>query len=130
MNALALCGTGGEIGKETTTVKANYKPLTRSEAKKIAREEVNSAYQKLFAECAADVMQQVMSNVLLCLERDYDFSGDQLKEFIHNQHNWIEAMQEPTPFSRTWSTEDNIDYFKSKYGIDLGKEFTAEVVYK
>lgn len=111
-------------------MKANYKPLTRSEAKKIAREEVNSAYQKLFAECAADIMQQVMSNVLLCLERDYDFSGDQLKEFIHNQHNWIEAMQEPTPFSRTWSTEDNIDYFKSKYNIDLRKEFTAEVVYK
>lgn len=109
------------------TMKANYKPLTRSEAKKIAREEVNSAYQELFAECAADVMQQVISNVLLCLERDYGWKKQRLDSFVHNLQSWCDIMQKSTEITKAWSTTDNIEYFKKKYLIDLREEFKAEV---
>lgn len=108
-------------------MKANYKPINRSEARKIAKQETEAMYEQIFADCASDVMQQVIANVLLSMERDYDYTEEQLKEFIHNVKRWINAMQEPSGLSRGWTTDDNIDYFKEQYGIDLRKEFVAEV---
>lgn len=111
-------------------MKANYcRAMSRTEAHKIAKQEVTAMYDQVFAECAEDVMQQTLANVLLCLERDHDFDAEQLKDFVTNLQRWCEVMSKPTEITKAWSTSENIEYFKRKYGIDLRKEFKAEISY-
>jgi hypothetical protein len=38
-------------------------------------------------------------------------------------------MSKPTEITKAWSTSENIEYFQHKYGIDLRKEFKAEISY-
>ena len=108
-------------------MKANYATMSRTKARQIAKEEVSRMYEHVFAECAADVMAQVMANVLLTLERDYGWRKERLATFIHNVQSWVDIMQKPSEITDTWSTNDNIDYFKKKYGIDLREEFKPEI---
>lgn len=110
-------------------MKANYysKPMSKTEAHRIAKQEVTAMYDQVFAECAEDVMQQVISTVLLCMERDYDFDAEQLKDFVTNLQRWCEVMSKPTEITKAWSTSENIEYFQRKYGIDLRKEFKATI---
>lgn len=82
---------------------------------------------QVFADCAEDVMQQTLANVLLCLERDYGFKDKRLKDFVANLQGWIDIMSQPTELTKAWGTVDNIEYFKTKYGIDLRKEFVADI---
>ena len=104
--------------KELTTI---------GQARKIAQEETEKKYDEIFAECAADVMHQTLANVLLCLERSYGFGEIRLKRFIKDLQGWNDVMNNPTALTGSWTTIDNIEYFKSKYGIDLRKEFEAEI---
>jgi hypothetical protein len=109
-------------------MKANYcRAMSRTEAHKIAKQEVTAMYDQVFAECAEDVMQQTLANVLLCLERDYDWRKQRLENFVKNLQGWCDIMQHDTDITKAWSTNDNIEYFKDKYGIDLREEFKAEV---
>lgn len=108
-------------------MKANYTVMNRSEAVRIARAEVESHYKQTFAECAADVMQQTLATVLLTLERSYGWKEKRLREFVTNLRCWVDAMERPTELTGTWKTTDNINYFRDVYGIDLPKEFEAEV---
>ena len=100
---------------------------TFGQARKIAQEETTKQYQTIFAECAADVMQQTLANVLLTLERDYGWKRKRLKKFIANLQGWNDIMSQPTELTKTWTTNDNIRYFQEKYSIDLRKVFEAEV---
>lgn len=112
-------------------MKANYcRAMSRTEAHKIAKQEVTAMYDQVFAECAEDVMQQTLANVLLCLERDYGFGTRRLKSFVKNLQRWCDVMSTPTEITKAWSTSENIEYFKSKYGIDLREEFKADVTKK
>lgn len=111
-------------------MKANYGVMNKSTARQIAKEEVSRMYEQVFAECAADVMQQTLANVLLTLERDYGWKRQRLQGFVRNLQGWTDIMQTPTAITGTWSTNDNIAYFQNKYHIDLRKEFDAEVVKK
>lgn len=108
-------------------MKANYTVMNRSEAVRIARAEVEKSYKQTFADCAADVMQQTLATVLLTLERSYGWKDKRLKDFVANLRCWVDAMERPTDLTGTWETTDNIDYFREVYGIDLRKEFEAEV---
>ena len=110
-------------------MKANYGVMSKSAARQIAKEEVSRMYEQVYAECAADVMQQTLANVLLCLERDYGWRSKRLREFVSNLQGWCDIMQTDTPITKSWTTNDNIDYFKNKYSIDLRKEFEAEVTH-
>lgn len=110
-------------------MKANYysKPMSKTEAHRIAKQEVNAMYNEVFADCAADVMQQTLATVMLCLERDYGWKKQRLDGFVHNLQSWCDIMQKSTEITKAWSTTDNIEYFKKKYLIDLREEFKAEV---
>lgn len=108
-------------------MRANYIPMNKTKAHQIAQEEVNKMYQQIFAECAGDVMAQVLSNVLLTLERDYGWRDKRLTDFIHNLHGWVDIMQTPSEITDEWTTKDNIRYFADKYGIDLEKEFEPQI---
>lgn len=100
---------------------------TFGQAHKIAKEETEKRYQEIFSECAADVMQQTLANVLLCLERECGFGEIRLKRFVKALQSWCDVMNSPTEITGTWTTNDNIEYFKERYGIDLRKEFQAEI---
>lgn len=100
---------------------------TFSQAKRIVQQETQNQIGEIFAECAEDVMQQTIANVLLCLERSCGFGEIRLKRFVKDLQGWNDVMCTPTGLSRTWTTYDNIEYFKTKYGIDLRKEFYAEI---
>lgn len=109
-------------------MKANYyRAMNKTEAFKIAQKEVSAKYDEIFADCAADVMQQTLANVLLCLERDYNFGKKRLSDFVKALQGWCDIMDSPTELTKGWTTNDNIKYFREKYGIDLKKEFSAEV---
>ena len=112
-------------------MKANYysKPMSKTEAHRIAKQEVSAMYEQVFSDCAEDVMQQTLANVLLSLERDYGWRKQRLSEFVANVKSWCDIMQTDTELTKAWSTTDNIRYFKEKYGIDLRTEFTAEVTH-
>lgn len=109
-------------------MKANYATMSRTKARQIAKEEVSRMYEQVFAECAADVMQQTLANVLLCLERDYGWRDKRLRDFIVNLKGWCDIMQQDTPITKSWTTLDNLAYFLEKYKIDIKKEFQAEVI--
>ena len=109
-------------------MKANYGVMNKTQARKIAKEEVSKLYEEVFSECAENVMQQVVSNVLLCLERDYGWRSKRLREFVQNLRGWCDIMQQDTPITKSWTTLDNIAYFLEKYNIDIKKEFQAEVI--
>jgi hypothetical protein len=103
--------------------------MSRTEAHKIAKQECEAMYEQVFQDCAEDVMQQTLANVLLSLERDYGWRSKRLREFVNNLKGWCDIMQTDTPITKAWTTNDNIDYFKTKYDIDLRKEFDVEVTH-
>lgn len=103
-------------------------PILKRDIKREVKEQLTKQYAETYADCASDVMQQTLANVLLCLERNYGFGKKRLSDFVHALQMWCDVMDSPTERTGTWTTEDNIAYFKEKYGIDLKKEFQAVVV--
>ena len=110
-------------------MKANYiGAMSKSKARQIAQEEVGKIQSEIYRDCASDIMQQTLANVLLCLERDYGWRGQRLRGFVKNLQGWIDIMSTSTPLTDEWTTTDNIEYFCKQYGIDLKKEFVAELI--
>lgn len=107
-------------------MKANYKPLTRSEAKKIAREEMEQYKFDVFSECAAEILQQSTAAVLITLEKCYGWKKQRLTEFTKSLQMYLDTMQEGG-ISGKWDNDENIGYLKEVFGIDLRAEFQAEV---
>lgn len=108
-------------------MKANYTTMSKTKARVIAQEEVTKFYEDIFRECAADVMHQTIATFLLYLERDKGYGKKRLKDAVEAIKGWCDIMDNPGEGARGWSTVDNIEYFKKKYGIDLREEFKAEI---
>lgn len=102
-------------------------PITKRAIVKEVSKQLPEFYDEIFADCANDVMQQTLANVLLCLERDYGFGKKRLTDFVKQLQGWCDIMSQDTELTKAWSTDDNIEYFKKKYGIDVRECFSAEV---
>lgn len=108
-------------------MRANYTTMNKTKARAIAKEEVTKQYQQIFADCAADVMHQTIATFLLYFERDLGYGKKRLKDIVEGVKGWCDIMDNPSELAGGWSTVDNIEYFKKKYGIDLREEFKAEI---
>lgn len=100
---------------------------TRRQADQIAAEHVQQYKDELFAKNASEILQQVIAGVLITLEKCYGWKDKRLKDFISNFKMYLETMQQPDYFNERWNNDDNIDYLKAEYGIDLRELFQAEV---
>lgn len=107
-------------------MKANYKPIGRSEARRIAREEMEQYKFDVFSECAAEILQQSIAAVLITLEKCYGWKRQRLTEFMKSLQMYLDMMQEGG-ISGEWDNDENIDYLKDVFEIDLRAEFQAEV---
>ena len=107
-------------------MKANYKPVGKSEARRIAREEMEQYKFDVFSECAAEILQQSIAAVLITLEKCYGWKKERLTEFVSNLQMYLDTMQEGG-ITGKWDNDENIGYLKEVFGIDLRAEFQAEV---
>ena len=94
--------------------------------RKMVKQEVALQYDKIYEECAENIMRQTLASVLLCLERTRDYKKKRLNDFLNDLKNWIDVMNKPTDLNGKWNNNDNIIYFKEKYGIDLCEMFSAK----
>ena len=101
---------------------------TRHQADLIAAEHVQRYKDELFAQNASEILQQVMAGVLITLEKCYGWKGKRLTDFKDNFKMYLETMRKPDYFNQAWDNDDNIKYVLDEFGIDLIKEFQAEVV--
>lgn len=99
---------------------------------KSVREEVQRQFSELktdlMREIAPDLAGQILSNVLITLEKSYGFKKQRLKTFLDQLHATCDLMDKPTGLTHRWTVDDNIKYLKDKYDIDLKKEFTFDVI--
>jgi hypothetical protein len=108
-------------------MKANYKPIGRSEARRIAREEMEQYKFDVFSECAAEILQQSIAAVLITLEKYYGWKRQRLTEFMKSLQMYLDTMQEDG-ITGKWDNDENIEYLKDVFGIDIRTEFQAEVM--
>lgn len=107
-------------------MKANYKPIGKSEARRIAREEMEQYKFDVFSECAAEILQQSIAAVLITLEKCYGWKQQRLTGFVSSLKMYLDTMQEGG-ITGKWDNDENISYLKEAFGIDLRAEFQAEV---
>lgn len=120
-------GSAGAVtGAKEKQMKANYKPIGRSEARRIAREEMEQYKFDVFSECAAEILQQSIAAVLITLEKCYGWKRQRLTEFVSNLQMYLDTMQESN-ITDKWDNDENIGYLKEAFEIDLRAEFQAEV---
>lgn len=100
---------------------------TFGQAQKIAAEELQKYKEELFIKNASEILQQVMAAVLITHEKVYGWKGKRLSDFCGAMKMYLDTMQSPDYLHEKWDNEDNIDYLKSEYGIDLRELFQAEV---
>lgn len=102
---------------------------TRRQADIIAREHVQQYKDELFAKNASEILQQVMAAVLITLEKGYGWKQGRLWNFVNYFKMYLEMMQTPDFLHEKWDNDDNIEYIKSEYGIDLRELFQATIDY-
>lgn len=101
---------------------------TTKEVKREVEREFSQRKVDLIREIAPDLAQQVLSNVLITLDKSYGFKKQRLKSFLDQLHATCDLMNEPTVLTHRWTVDDNIKYLKDKYDIDLTKEFVFDVI--
>ena len=108
-------------------MKARVLTDTNAIRKEVERQFSEKKFE-VMQEIAPDVAQQVLSNVLITLEKSYGFKKRRLQSFLEQLKAMCELMDNPTHLTHRFDTDDNIAYLKDKYGIDLRTEFTFDVV--
>lgn len=98
--------------------------------KKAIHDEVMREYQARYDEhqnaIVSDIAVQVLSNVLITLDKSYGWRKDRLKHFVEALQDMSDIMENPTPMTHRFTPDDNYEYIKNTYGIDLKEEFQFE----
>ena len=100
---------------------------TRRQADIIAAQHVQQYKDELFEQNASEILQQVIAAVMIVHEKNDGWKDIRQKRFIENLKDYLSLMHSKDFFGREWDNDDNIDYIKARYGIDLREEFQAEV---
>lgn len=100
---------------------------TRRQADIIAAQHVQQYKDELFEQNASEILQQVMAAVLIVLEKCNGWKDIRIPRFVGDVKDYLSLMHSKDFFGREWDNDDNIDYIKARYGIDLREEFQAEV---
>lgn len=101
---------------------------TTKDVKREVEREFSERKADLIHEIAPDLAGQILSNVLITLEKSYGFKKQRLKTFLDQLHATCDLMDKPTGLTHRWTVDDNIKYLKDKYDIDLKNEFTFDVI--
>ena len=99
---------------------------TRRQADIIAAQHVQQYKDELFEQNASEILQQVIAAVMIVHEKNDGWKDIRQKRFIENLKDYLSLMHSKDFFGREWDNDENIDYIKDRYGIDLRKEFQAE----
>ena len=98
----------------------------KAEIVKEVQRQLPDYYRQVFRECAEDVMQQAVAAAIITLDKCYGWKRKRLYDYMKNLQMILETMTKPTEITSAWSNDDNIKYLM-RYGIDIRKEFKAEV---
>lgn len=104
--------------------------MTQEELKQAVQAEFEREHLNLYREATADITAQVLANVLVALEQNYGWKEKRLKDFINALHATEDSMVTPSPLHKTYTTLDNEEHIRKKFGIDLRAEFPPNVEVK
>ena len=99
--------------------------------KKAIKEEVEREYSKHYYEheqqIVTDIAIQLLSTVLLTLDKSYGWKQKRLNDFIDQFKDLCSLMDNPSALTHRFNAKDNYSYIKNKFGIDLKELITFEV---
>lgn len=102
-------------------MKANYKPVTISRAKKIIEAEYSKLERQTFQKAAGDIVGQLMAVCLYTLNQNYGFGKTRIQRFKNDVESYFEIMRSGGFFGDGFDADNCIEYIKEKFDIDLSR---------
>ena len=84
-------------------------------------------YEKIYRECADDIMQQCLITVFWTLTTNCGWGAGRLRKFADALHDVQDLMNNPSPLHHKFSALELEQIIKEKYNIDVRAEFKAQV---
>ena len=103
-------------------MKAHTGIIRRSDVKREVSKEFQERYCEMQASIMHDIAVQLMATVLYTLDIQYNWKGKRLKEFVDAVNDTFSVMD-----TDNFDNDDNTDYLKRKYSIDLRELIKTEL---
>ena len=95
-------------------MKSRLPTLERKIKDEVAKQ-MRAERSKIYDEVSSDVVRQTIALCASCLEKQFDFEPDQIREFINSTYTLLSCR----PFGKSITSLDALEYIKTEYGIDL-----------
>ncbi len=103
---------------------------TETEAQREAKRETANEYERIFKECADELLVQSISTVMWTLAVNNGWGAGRLRKLADDLHETQDLMNNPSPLHHKFSPLECEQIIKDKYNIDLRAEFKAQVEVK
>lgn len=109
-------------------MKARQRPTSRQLAE--TQRLMDDEHERIFRECADDILQQAFAAVFWTLAVNDDWGAEQLRKLADDLHETQYLMNNPSPLHHKFSPLECMEIIKDKYNIDVRAEFKAQVEIK
>ena len=101
---------------------------------KAMQAEIDRQKEKIFTEvyekATAEITAQILATVFWTMSVEFGWGEKRLRALADALHDTEHLMINPSRLHHRFCGLDCEEYLKSKYGIDLRKEFKGEIIYK
>lgn len=103
---------------------------TREEIKKQVERELEDGYERIFRQCADDLIVQFTSSLFWTMATRFGWGKKRLRELADALHDTEDMMSRPTAMNHRFGPLECEKTVRERYGIDLREEFKAIVEVK
>lgn len=104
-----------------------HRIITQADIRREAEREVLRRYDQMQQDICEDFATQLMSNILLVLDKTYGWRGKRLNDFVEAVVSFCEVMNNPTALNHRFTADDNYHYLIKKYNLDVKKKLRFNV---